>query len=212
MSNPDQTRASMTMAFASPILHLPVPDAARLNETLIAEAHAIRDFSTGLHRSNRQGWHSDSDLMKRQEPGLTELMGIIRNAIHSATKTISPEFSFKDHKMAADAWININPQYGYNVPHKHSGFMWSGCYYVTVPEADEESSGSIEFLSPLIVPGEYATLGALCYADKITTRPKAGDMLLFPSYLTHWVVPNSVDAERITIAFNATYVRNEGGG
>lgn len=207
MSDPTQIRPSLTMAFASPILHLRVPDAARLNDTLIAEAHAIRDSSAGLQRSNRQGWHSDSDLMTRQEPGLSELAGIIRRSIHSATKAISPEFRFEDHKMAAEGWININPQHGYNVPHKHTGFMWSGCYYVTVPEVDEASSGSIEFISPLIVPGEYTIFGAQCYSDKIRTRPKAGDMLLFPSYLTHWVFPNAADAERITIAFNATYVR-----
>lgn len=207
MSDPEHTRPSLTMAFASPILHLPVPDSARLNETLIAEAHALRDRSPGMERSNRRGWHSDTDLMTRPEPGLSELVRIIRKAIHSATKAISPDFRFEDHRMAAEGWININPQHGYNVPHRHGGFMWSGCYYVTVPEVEGAPSGSIEFLSPLNVPSEYALFDARCYSDKITMRPKPGDMLLFPSYLMHWVFPNAVDAERITIAFNATYAR-----
>jgi len=30
-------------------------------------------------------------------------------------------------------------------------------------------------------------------------------MILFPSYLVHWVYPNEADTERWSIAFNATF-------
>lgn len=194
------------MAFSSPILRIPFSDAERVNPLLIAEAKAIKAQSTGVQRSNRQGWHSDTDLMSRTEPGLSELARFIRKAINTATKTIAPNFRLEDYRLVSEGWININPQHGYNKPHSHGGFMWSGCYYVTVPEVSNGPSGSIEFLSPVLVPHGYSELKADCYKDRITMRPNAGDILLFPSYLTHWVFPNEAQADRITIAFNGLYL------
>lgn len=207
MAGSEQKTGHLTMAFSSPILRIPMADAERLNPILIEEAKALQARSQGVHRSNRKGWHSETDLMSRTEPGLSELGRFIKKAINTATKSISPDFVFEDYRLMTEGWININPKHGYNKPHRHTGFMWSGCYYVTVPEAENGPSGSIEFLSPLIVPGEYSAFNAACYKDRVTMRPNAGDVLLFPSYLTHWVFPNEADADRITIAFNGAYVR-----
>lgn len=206
MTTSDSSRADLTLAFASPLLRFKAPDATALNAALVSEAMEIRSKSPGVQKSNRQGWHSETDLMTRTEPGLSRLASFIERAMHAATKAISGDFNPAQYRLVANGWININPQHGYNVPHSHSGYMWSGCYYVTVPPVQEGPSGCIEFLSPVLVPGEYKVLGADCYKDKITMRPKAGDLLLFPSYMTHWVYPNEADEDRITIAFNGTYL------
>ena len=206
MSDAEKPTASMTMAFASPILRFEAPNASALNEKLIGEAIALREKEPGTVRSNRQGWHSESNLMKLPDPGFSELAQFIQKAVISATRAISPTFNAPDYHLATNAWININPKHGYNVPHRHDGFIWSGCYYVNPPKVADTQSGSIEFLSPLTVPGEYKVLRAQCYLDKITIQPNAGDLLIFPSYLAHWVLPNEADEERITIAFNAKYV------
>lgn len=205
----EKLTAGMTLAFASPILRFTVPNAVGLNSKLTAEAHAMRALDSGITRSNRQGWHSKTDLMTRKEPGVSELVTFIERVIRSATLTIAPSFNASGYRLVSDGWININPQHGFNVPHRHNGFMWSGTYYVTVPVSPAGSrSGNLEFLSPLTVPGEYGVLGANCYSEKITIRPKAGDLILFPSYLTHWVYPNDTDQERISIAFNGTFLPN----
>ena len=206
MTQDDKLTATLTQAFASPILRYQAPGAEALNAKLVSEALALRDASSGIKRSNRQGWHSENDLMFRKEPGFSELARFIERAIRSATKAIAPDFDMAHHVLRANGWVNINPQHGYNVPHNHGGYMWSGCYYVTVPPVEEGPSGCIEFLSPHLVSAEFQVLGAACYKEKVTMRPKAGDLLLFPSYLTHWVYPNEADAERITIAFNGAYL------
>lgn len=207
MSGKEDWSANLTMAFASPILRFHVPNADSLNEKLTAESNALREASpTITHSKNRFGWHSEKDLMSRSEPGLSQLAGVIPKCVLAATRAISPQFDPKGFRLETEGWININPEHGYNAPHRHSGFMWSGCYYVTVPGVESGPSGCIEFLSPVIVPGEYRVLGAQCYEDRLTMRPSAGDMLLFPSYLNHWVFPNEASEERITIAFNATFL------
>jgi hypothetical protein len=38
--------------------------------------------------------------------------------------------------------------------------------------------------------------------DKIRVHPKPGEVLLVPSQLLHWVLPNDSEEDRVTIAFN----------
>jgi len=44
---------------------------------------------------------------------------------------------------------------------------------------------------------------AVLFPSKVQFRPVAGTMLIFPSFLKHWVYPNQDDEERVSIAFNA---------
>jgi hypothetical protein len=48
--------------------------------------------------------------------------------------------------------------------------------------------------------------GANCFASKVAILPEPGMLILFPSFLRHWVYPNEQDADRTTIAFNARFV------
>ena len=207
MPETEKMTVTLTQGFANPILRFQIPNAEALNRLLLQEAAAMRAEAPAMVRNKgRTGWHSQKDLMQRREPGLSQLAGIIPSCIQSASRAIAPEFDPAAFRLVTEGWININPPQGYNAPHRHSGFIWSGCYYVNLPAADEGPSGCIEFLSPVLVPGEFRLLGAACYQDRITMRPKAGDMLLFPSYLTHWVYPNDTEEDRLTIAFNGTYL------
>ena len=40
------------------------------------------------------------------------------------------------------------------------------------------------------------------FSPKRTLSPTNGMIIVFPSYLRHWVYPNEEDADRITLAFN----------
>ena len=154
MADQNEGAASLDMAFASPIMRIAVPDADALNEKIIAEAYALRDASEGLNRSNRNGWHSKNDLMQRTEPGLSRLASLIPKAVNMISQQAVPEFDTSAHAMLVNGWININPQHGYNAPHTHRGFMWSGCYYVKQPPQTVDEAGSIQFLAPWQLPHE----------------------------------------------------------
>ena len=192
--------------FFTPLAVFSLPDATALNARLLDEAFALRVSSDGQQRSNQNGWHSADDFFERTEPGCRALQTHFLEAVRQATLRISPGFDFAAMAAEAQGWININGKGGFNTPHDHPGWAWSGCYYVRVPEGTTERSGCIELLdnrTNLQVP---TIKDAPCFMSQYTIKPVDGMLLLFPSWLRHWVYPNEDDIERVTIAVNARFV------
>jgi hypothetical protein len=87
---------------------------------------------------------------------------------------------------------------GYHVNHVHSEGWISSAYYVDVPPevADKTAkSGWIKFGEPRFpVPGAF---------PEQFVQPRAGHLVLFPSYMWHGTTPITGDQARMTIAFDA---------
>lgn len=196
--------------FYSPLLVFQLPETAAMNKRLLAEAAAMRAASPGMERSNQNGWHSDDDFFERTEPGCVELRGHMLEAVRQATLRVAPKYDFSTMGMQAEGWINVNEQGGYNTPHDHPGWVWSGCYYVKIPDAASgngpERSGAIEFLDMRTNVRVLTVEDATCFMSKFTLQPSDGMLVLFPSYLRHWVYPNEQSVARVSIAFNARFV------
>ncbi len=191
--------------FPTPLLRFEIADADKLNQALLKEIAKRRAAEEGLNKSNRKGWHSDSDLFERKEPAQSQLAQLLLRIIAQATRHVAPDADFTGIELVTDGWINVNPKGGYNAPHDHPGAFWSGVYYVKVPEGSERHGGAIEFLSPhKPLPG-IDFLKAPITADKVRIRPTPGMVLLFPSSLIHWVHPNDSKEDRVTIAFNGRF-------
>jgi uncharacterized protein (TIGR02466 family) len=129
------------------------------------------------------------------------------DCFNRCSKQVAPEFTGDQYDMKGEGWVNINPQHGFNVPHDHPGYTWSGVYYVSLPEKQEAESrsGAIELLDPRTNVSAMATdiaRKSLYFSPKRTLNPKNGMILIFPSYLRHWVYPNEEDQDRISMAFN----------
>jgi uncharacterized protein (TIGR02466 family) len=193
--------------FYSPLTLFELENAASINSQLLSESIARKASSPGLNRSNWQGWHSEDDFFDRHEPGCQLLQKHIIDAVRGCTQNVSPNFDFSQHQVQLEGWINILDRGGLNTPHDHPNWVWSGCYYVSVPEGDSELSGNIEFFDTRTNVRTLTIDGAACFASKFFIKPKAGMLLIFPSYLRHWVYPNDSDEIRVTIAFNARFAR-----
>jgi uncharacterized protein (TIGR02466 family) len=193
--------------FYSPLSIFQVENSADLNSQLLAETTARRENSPGLQRSNIRGWHSEDDFFDRLEPGCRTLRGHILAAIRTCTQNVSEGFDFSQFGVQAEGWINILEPGGLNAPHDHPGWVWSGSYYVKVPESDLPRSGNIEFFDPRTNVRTLTVDGAACFASKHGIEPQAGMLIIFPAYLRHWVYPNESDEERVTVAFNARFAK-----
>jgi uncharacterized protein (TIGR02466 family) len=171
------------------------------NEKIKEYCLFLRDSDAGRTVSNIGGWQSnDLDI---ETPELQELFSEIRNQLH----VLKTEAGMKDNVELdiSNIWINVNEQNSYNDVHTHPGSAYSGVYYV---KCNQDDSGSIMFRSP-IVAHEYH-LNCELFKDNrqlvAYTRclypPVEQNVLFFPSWLGHNVMPNNSSEMRISISFN----------
>jgi uncharacterized protein (TIGR02466 family) len=81
----------------------------------------------------------------------------------------------------------------------------SGTYYVSIPP--DAHSGAFEFIDPRVNGAALSIEGAACFDPAVILKPKTGMMMIFPSYLRHWVHPNEEETERVSIAFNIRWTQ-----
>ena len=125
--------------------------------------------------------------------------------IHKLTK-LKSHYNIEIEK----AWCNIDNNINIDSPHCHPLSVFSVVYYV---EGDEDT-GSIQFLTPnagmmnsVIGKGECVDQFDAFNSNAWTHNPEPGKLLIFPSWLTHFVHQNKTDKQRISIAFDTELVR-----
>ena len=200
------TLASVETLFPIPLWRFRVEEEG-LDASLLREIKARRAAEQGLANSNRIGWQSARDLFERKEPAQVRLARIVADATVAALRTLDPNLDLAALRVNMNGWININPPGGYNSPHQHTDALLSGVYYVSVPKGKSPNGGAIEFLSPHPVRQLGGLIKAPMLAERTRVHPEAGDLIIFPGQLPHWVHPNDSGKERVTIAFNGIVTR-----
>ena len=191
--------------FSTPLVRFVLPDYEALNAALLDEGKSLRAKDAGASKSNRGGWHSSGNLFEQDAACIVALQAAAEAAVLQATRKITTKVDPADLQLKLFAWTNANPPGGFNAPHTHPGAHWSGVYYVSQPDVETGTSGMIEFLDPRSDLPNWRLLESTAFRLKKKIRPSPGEMILFPSYLVHWVYPNETDEERVSIAFNATF-------
>ncbi|MXO64429.1 TIGR02466 family protein [Altericroceibacterium endophyticum] len=194
------------LLFPTPVVSYKIHDSERLNMELLKEIDARQASELGIKRSNRLGWHSESDFFQRKEPAHNTIARAIRDAAVNATKRITgnPK-ELEKGRLTLTGWVNVNPTGGHNAPHDHPGSFWSGCYYVSMPKPDEEEGrpSAISFIDHRSAPAGQPLVKAPYLNGSMPMRPEEGTLLLFPSTAKHWVEPNMAKTSRVTVALNA---------
>ncbi len=174
------------------------PDPGSMNERLMEYSYAARAADpTGHAVSGRGGWQSHTDM--RLRPELRSLIRFIDETIGRVKVYLDIVERFDLH--VSGMWININGKGSYNTPHIHGNTFFGGVYYVkTHPDCGQiqfqESSNIREYHCP-----PYARITPRnCFVQQCAAE--AGRLCIFPAYLPHEVTENTVDEERISIAFN----------
>jgi len=94
----------------------------------------------------------------------------------------------------AQIWFNINYKYNYNILHNHGPFKWSGNYYIKTPE----NCGNL-FLRD---PRQGVVFSSLYGNPDKEIKVNEGMLIIFPSYVEHYVGQNYSDEKRIGISFD----------
>lgn len=111
-------------------------------------------------------------------------------------------FADKLNWLIKEAWMNVLEHGGSQFLHTHANSFVSGIVYLTKPHRSantmfRKTTGGGEFVFKNDVPLDHYSSDTW-FLDDVS----AGDMLLYPSHLSHGVPPNEGE-RRITLAFNA---------
>ena len=209
----DPDRFVSKLYFPTMVFQYDVENSEDLNKTLLELIYREREQGVAVNKSNTAAlgsWHSATALHKNRayEPLLTEVdaaLGRISEQLNYATDQILKVTSM---------WSIINPPGNGNRAHVHPGSLWSGVYYVQA----SDSGGKIEFIDPRTV----LIMNQPKYEDKkkrprecwtkVTYKPVAGRMLIFPAWLYHGVDPNLSKktgraGDRVIMSFNINQVK-----
>jgi uncharacterized protein (TIGR02466 family) len=193
----------VTPAFPTPLGRLWVPDAEAMNHSLRVFILAQEAKYLSLGRSNIGGWHSQTDFLDCPEPAVAALSTWIDWAVRKMVDTTAGATGFKG-ELSVTAWATVCRAGAYHAPHSHPDSAWSGVYYVDAgtSSSDRPLSGMLEFLDPR-AGVEAVTAPGDPYGEPVRVRPESGLLVVFPSWLYHWVHPYVGEAPRIAVSFNA---------
>lgn len=209
----DQAGIRVTNVFPTPIATILVPNHDRLNSALAERIFQREKIVPSVQKSNAGGWQSPDDL---EHWGGPEAATVLRFAIKMAAQlTTDRQGNPLEPEWYINAWANVNRAGQGNEFHTHPGCFWSATYYVKDGGigADPSLGGQFEMADPRgIAPAMLAphltfgtSRGQAAGASELIS-PRAGMMVMFPSWLSHAVRPYRGTDVRISIALNLTPV------
>ena len=161
--------------FPTPVWHIEGAPQQLIDE-LYQGAYRFKKEYSSENRSNEGGYQTPILEWEDFHPQGKEY-------VDSIVGNIFENFKVKEW------WYNINGQGHWNLPHTHPNSDYALVFYVT------DSDGLLRFMNPqqmrLEVHDAYRSLNA-----------KKGDILIFPSDLVHYVMPNPREEDRISISMN----------
>jgi uncharacterized protein (TIGR02466 family) len=177
------------------------------NRQLLKECRQLReDDAAGRRWSLKNyagGYTSYGSVHRLQDisPTFEALRRKLKRHVAAFASAVEWDLEGRDLEMT-DCWINIMPRHTVHSLHLHPHSTLSGTYYVQVPRG----SPGIKFEDPRLDRFMAAPPRKLKarreFKAWITFPATAGRLILFESWLRHEVVPNRIDAERISVSFN----------
>lgn len=185
--------------FPAPLITDFLEDFEGLNAELEAVILDRMKADTGIKRSNLGGWHSNTDLLKWGGPAADRLA---KHALALATANTTAARG-AELSWGLAAWANVNGTGAGNAPHIHGGNYWSAVYYVKIGQGE---GGRLKLHDPRL-PGLRMHSPVLRFngaGPEVShdIKPVAGQMLLFPAWLSHSVEAWEGSDYRISIAMN----------
>lgn len=207
----------ITSAFSVPLAFDQYPDCDSLNQELRnlfirREAQGQRFANPRPYTPrNEQLFESNFDLFDWPEACIATLREFCLSRV---AQTVA-QLNLYDAKLMArlhintDAWFHITKRGGFFGVHNHPMASWSGVYCVSPGQhdADQPESGKLSFVNPMAqmyLDSGNSQLQMPFHIGNYALSLQAGQLVLFPSWLVHQVMPFYGEGERITVAFNCS--------
>jgi uncharacterized protein (TIGR02466 family) len=219
-----QLNVEITTAFATPLVTVTLPDSENLNRAL-AELFLQKEregdkYRTPVHIPTQVGdiFESTFDLFDWPDKPVQQLARECHRVLRDYVATLNKysEAEMNQFQFHYHAWFHITRRGGYQSVHYHPKASWSGIYCVRTGDSVEgrPESGVVKFYDPRGAvfmhadPGNERLLPAFS-ATPVYLTHKEGQLVIFPSFLMHEVLPYLGERERIVAPFNAWITRSQ---
>ena len=199
-----------TLLYRAPLRSRGARATAVLNARLLQECRQLRlDDAAGRRwsaRHYRNGYTSYGSAHRMQ--GLSPTFAALAQAIdlHVARFAHTLQFALGKRRLAmTDCWVNIMGRGAVHGLHLHPLSTLSGVYYVAVPAG----APGLKFEDPRLE--RFMAAPPRVRAARRRNRPwvtvpvRAGQLVLFESWLRHEVLPHRALRERVSISFNYSW-------
>ena len=166
-------------------------------------AYACEKQSEGMQISNMGGYHS-LNFMGFDDPMKSKLLEVINKEVKKCAIEFGLKLKGKNIRVS-NFWFNINRKKDHNKMHTHLGSIFSGVFYIKTPDKcgrlvleDPSTQLMQSFLNYWHLDYEYNQYTSMVW----NISPDPGDLVIFPSWMSHYVEPNMSDEDRISISFN----------
>ena len=174
------------LLFSTPIWHVrgDVPSGA-LEWALEYEKEHPHEYGA---KSNRGGYQSLSLSNTEDFPYIEEMGNRLKNCMPKCRIT--------------NWWLNVNRKGDYNVKHNHPTSNFAIIWYFT------DNNNSLKLEDPLSMSRQvfhdtFNTRALWDYEVVYSWDCTAGEILVFPSDVPHWVESHELDTPRVSVSFNA---------
>lgn len=161
----------------------------------------------GVKNSNIGGWQS-STLLYSSQALISSPIRYYFDQINVILDRCVKELGIDKFIVPTGMWVNKNGNGNYNHSHMHPGSFLSGCFYLT------DDNSEILFHRPYDVNYYWMLNGASKGNTPLSSRsavykPSKNELLIFPSWIEHEVLPNTNSNDRISVAFNTILKHNK---
>ncbi|HSR71899.1 MAG TPA: TIGR02466 family protein [Kiloniellales bacterium] len=201
MTTPRQDAEGFVQLWPTILLRRTLADHGRHQAGLTAFIDAQEAAKTDLTTDYLAG-----NLFAVDEPAINWLRGEVNETVIRYLRRAGIGYPVN---WTVQGWANINRFGDYHDYHNHPRAYLSGTYYVRVPEEREPlrtrgdlRPGCITFYDPRYAVNAWAIRDDPYIEPEYTVQPEAGLIMLWPSFLNHFVHPNLSREPRISISFN----------
>jgi uncharacterized protein (TIGR02466 family) len=195
--------------FPTPVAVAMLAEGPAINAALKPIVLARAEAAPSTQHSNLGGWQSTWDMLDWGGPAIAKVV----DAGKALASRLTADRQGRPVNVAwkVNCWANVNRGGHGNEFHSHPGAYWSASYYVDDGGIADDPSlgGEFEIQDPRgVAPVMYAPLltfnmpGGITLGSTEQLRPRAGMIVMFPSWLQHAVRPYTGTQTRISIAFN----------
>ncbi len=177
------------------------------NRALLASCRSIAsEDEAGKRWSRDKGYrgytsYASLDDLPKRDPNIATLKGVLDKHAAAFARELYLELGGRRLKLDS-IWINVLEPGGVHTGHIHPHAVLSGTYYVETPPGASALKLEDPRLPLMMAAPPRREDAPEAERNFIYVQPKAGDVLMWESFVRHEVPANAAKKSRVSISFN----------